>query len=60
MERLEYFSLYFANCKNVLDIGCGEGVFLEIKKRKGITSLGVDIDKGVAERCAKKGLQVIC
>ena len=56
MERLEYFSLYFANCKNVLDIGCGEGVFLEIKKRKGITSLGVDIDKGVAERCAKKGL----
>jgi O-antigen chain-terminating methyltransferase len=60
MERLEYFSRYFTDCKNVLDIGCGEGVFLEIMKTKKISATGVDISKNVVDGCLKKGLNVVC
>ncbi len=60
MERLEYFSQYFTGCKNVLDIGCGTGPFLELMKKQGIPSVGVDINKEVAESCIKKGLKVAC
>ena len=60
MERLEYFSRYFNDCKNVLDIGCGDGIFLEIMKKKGISATGVDISKDVVDGCLKKGLNVVC
>ena len=60
MDRLEYFSKYFEDCKNVLDIGCGAGPFLEIMKKKGIPASGVDIEKTVVETCKGKGLEAVC
>ena len=59
MERLEYYLKYFTGCKNVLDIGCGSGIFLELMAKKGIRAEGVDISREVVKSCKKKGLKVI-
>jgi O-antigen chain-terminating methyltransferase len=50
---------YFQSKKNVLDIGCGRGEFLELLKENGTKAKGIDIDKKMIEHCKKKGLDVI-
>jgi 2-polyprenyl-3-methyl-5-hydroxy-6-metoxy-1,4-benzoquinol methylase len=52
------FINYFANCTNVLDIGCGRGEFLELAKDKGIIARGIDVDKDMIDFCKSKGLNV--
>ncbi len=49
---------YFANCINVLDIGCGRGEFLELAKDKGINAWGIDVDEDMINFCKFKGLDV--
>ncbi|MDA8233796.1 MAG: class I SAM-dependent methyltransferase [Clostridia bacterium] len=53
-----YFQ-YLRGCSNVLDIGCGRGVFLEHLKESGINGYGIDSDKKLVEWCKGKELQVI-
>lgn len=52
------FINYFANCTNVLDIGCGRGEFLELAKDRGIIARGIDVDKDMIDFCKSKGLNV--
>jgi len=44
--------------KNVLDVGCGDGLMLEILKSKGIKCAGIDISDIAVEKCKNKGLDV--
>jgi SAM-dependent methyltransferase len=45
----------------VLDVGCGDGFFLNLLRKKGIESWGVDISPIAVESCQKNGLDaVIC
>lgn len=60
MKREEYFINYFLKCSNVLDIGCGEGSFLELLKERNINAEGVDISKDAANACDKKGVKAHC
>lgn len=57
-QRQSLFIEYFRQCKNVLDIGCGRGEFLELMKENGIPALGIDIDDGMVSYCIRKGLNV--
>jgi SAM-dependent methyltransferase len=41
----------------VLDIGCGNGVFLELLKDRSVRGIGVDSFPACVEVCRKKGLQ---
>jgi SAM-dependent methyltransferase len=50
---------YFKNCKNVLDIACGRGEFLELLNEKEIKALGVDNDKSIVKHVKKKGLNIV-
>lgn len=50
---------YFANCQNVLDLGCGRGEFLELLKYKKINAVGVDSSSLAIQICRSKGLNVI-
>jgi O-antigen chain-terminating methyltransferase len=57
-ERQLKFLEYSKGCKNVLDIGCGRGEFLEILKANGINAKGIDINEDMVGYCQSKGLNV--
>ena len=47
----------FRGCENVLDIGCGPGLFLELLMERGISGLGFDYDPEMVSICQNKGLK---
>jgi O-antigen chain-terminating methyltransferase len=47
---------YFSGCKDVLDLGCGRGEFLELMREAGIPARGIDINPEAVEACRNKGL----
>jgi SAM-dependent methyltransferase len=49
---------YFVGCKNVLDIGCGRGDFLERMTSEGIDAIGIDLDEDFVRYCKAKGFNV--
>lgn len=57
-QRQTAFLRYFQGCKNVLDIGCGRGEFLETMREHGIVARGVDLDETMVDYCRAKGLEV--
>lgn len=61
VERSLYtpFIDLFVDCQDVLDLGCGKGVFLSLLKEKGITGRGVDLDEDMIAICQDAGLEVI-
>lgn len=58
LERQKPYVKYFKNCKNVLDIGCGRGEFLELLRNNKIKGVGIDIDDDMVAECRKKKLEV--
>jgi 2-polyprenyl-3-methyl-5-hydroxy-6-metoxy-1,4-benzoquinol methylase len=52
------YARLFRPGERVLDIGCGEGFFLEILRDRGIQGRGVDVSPGMVSACRKKGLDV--
>jgi O-antigen chain-terminating methyltransferase len=57
-QRQTEFVHYFEGCKNVLDIGCGRGEFLELLQENGIFGHGVDVDENMVDFCLSKGFDV--
>ena len=49
---------YYAGCRDVLDIGCGRGEFLELLRKRGIGARGVDTDPDMVSLCRSHGLDV--
>lgn len=58
-EIYNLYLQYFRESNNVLDIGCGLGVFLELLKENGINGYGIDTDEKLVELCRVKDLKVI-
>jgi len=50
---------FFRDCKKVLDLGCGPGIFLDLLKEAGIGAAGVDRNEAIVEKARQKGLRVI-
>lgn len=48
----------FAHCQNVLDVGCGTGVFLECLQRVNISAMGVERNAQSARFARSLGLKV--
>jgi SAM-dependent methyltransferase len=57
-QHQSIFIKYFKGCRDVLDIGCGRGEFLELLRENGIGCEGVDFDGDMVEHCRKRGLGV--
>ena len=57
-QRQKDFISFFEGCKNVLDVGCGRGEFLELMRENGIEGHGIDIDEDMVAFCSSKGLNV--
>jgi O-antigen chain-terminating methyltransferase len=52
----QFYLPYFAECHNVLDIGCGRGEFLEMMKGAGVSAKGIDLGEESVATCRHKGL----
>lgn len=50
---------HFNGCRQLLDIGCGEGVFLELCKKASINAIGVDASQKRVSRCRKNGFNAV-
>jgi O-antigen chain-terminating methyltransferase len=58
VEKGQRFYLpYFTGRREVLDIGCGRGEFLELMREAGIAAHGIDLSRESVDRCRQKGLQ---
>lgn len=55
-SRQSFYLPFFKSCKNVLDIACGRGEFLELMHQAGVPASGVDLDADMVGRCLEKGL----
>jgi SAM-dependent methyltransferase len=56
-ERLLGYLADFDGCRDVLDIGCGRGEFLELLRERGITARGVDLNDEMVAICRERGLE---
>jgi SAM-dependent methyltransferase len=50
---------YFENCTNVLDLGCGRGILIEMLAQKGISAIGCDSEPEMVNICKAKGILCI-
>ena len=57
--NLAYYVPFFAECRRVLDVGCGEGQFIELLQDKGTEAAGIDLDAGMVAVCREKGLDLL-
>ena len=55
----EAYLPFFAGRRNVLDLGCGKGEFLELLRDHGIPAYGVDWNVQMVQLCQEKGLHVM-
>jgi len=53
----QFYRPYFSGCRNVLDIGCGRGEFLEMMREAGISARGIDLSEEAIAICRHKGLE---
>lgn len=56
---LEFYVQQFKQGQRVLDVGCGEGQFLEAATAQGISAQGVDCDTRMVSVSRQKGLDVV-
>ena len=57
-DRQSFYAPFFRGRKNVLDIACGRGEFLELMRELKVPARGVDLDADMVGRCLEKGLGV--
>lgn len=54
----QHFSKLLKPPADILDIGCGNGVFLEIARERGYGVRGVDVSESAKALCKQKGISV--
>jgi SAM-dependent methyltransferase len=57
-RALEDYVPRFAGARDVLDVGCGRGEFLELLRKAGVTARGIDLNREMVEVCRSHGLDV--
>ena len=56
--RLESYLPYFEKTRDVLDVGCGRGEFLDLLQSRGIAARGLDLNHEMVEVCRARSLEV--
>jgi len=51
-----FYLPYFTGRREVLDIGCGRGEFLELMREAGVPARGIDASRESVDLCRQKGL----
>jgi O-antigen chain-terminating methyltransferase len=50
---------FFTRAHNVLDVGCGRGVFMEMLREAGVAPVGVDLSPESVRRCQELGFKQV-
>ena len=59
-RRIHGFYLpFFTNCRKVVDLGSGNGSFVELLREHGIDAEGVDSDPKACQAAAERGIPVV-
>jgi SAM-dependent methyltransferase len=58
-EVLAFYVPWFIRCRQVLDVGCGDGQFIELLQAEGVKATGIDFDARMVQACQEKGLDVV-
>jgi 2-polyprenyl-3-methyl-5-hydroxy-6-metoxy-1,4-benzoquinol methylase len=58
-KHLSYFVRYFQGCKRVLDLACGEGIFLDLLRESNIQCMGVEADSAVIRLGKSRGHTIV-
>ena len=58
-KHLAWFVQYFRNCNSVLDLACGEGIFLDLLRDSRIPCIGVDADSAVVRSGMSRGHRIV-
>jgi O-antigen chain-terminating methyltransferase len=53
----QFYLPYFSGRRDVLDIGCGRGEFLELMRDAGVSARGIDLSTESVDVCRLKGLR---
>ena len=56
--RLSSYVRIFESARDVLDVGCGRGEFLDLLKNRGVSARGIDLNYEMVELCRARGLDV--
>jgi len=57
-DRLAGYLTVFAAARDVLDVGCGRGEFLDLLAARGVPARGIDLNYEMVEICRGRGLDV--
>ena len=58
-HRQSHYVELFRGRKNVFDLGCGRGEFVELLLEAGIGATGIDANEDMADFCKDRGLPVV-
>lgn len=53
----KFYVPYFTGRKEVLDVGCGRGEFLELMREAGVPARGIDLSAESVNLCRQKGFE---
>jgi 2-polyprenyl-3-methyl-5-hydroxy-6-metoxy-1,4-benzoquinol methylase len=56
-DSFKFYVPLFSKRKDVLDIGCGRGEFLELMRETGVPASGIDLSRECVQLCIQKGLR---
>lgn len=59
-EHQRFYLPFFAGCRKVVDLGCGDGDFVELLQEEGVTGIGVDADPVACANARERGLKIVC
>jgi SAM-dependent methyltransferase len=59
-EHQSFYLPFFAGCGKVVDLGCGDGDFIELLEEEGVTGIGVDADTVACANARERGLEIVC
>lgn len=57
-RRMSDYLPLFAGARDVLDLGCGRGEFLDLLREHGVDARGLDLNHEMVEVCRARGLRV--
>jgi O-antigen chain-terminating methyltransferase len=53
----QFYLPYFTGRREVLDVGCGRGEFLELMREAGVAAHGIDLSRESVDLCRQKGFE---